>query len=133
MVSFMFVEALIDLDVSVPTTVRVYVPFAALELDELPVELSEVLEPLELPPQPDAANPIAPRRRIPVNMRMRRLRGQPSSPAPSKPAMARPAGRCELEGGGALSLRTFELAFTGLRLPLPLPVTEVLEQSDEDV
>jgi hypothetical protein len=134
MVSVMFVEALIDLDVSVPTIVSVYVPFAALELDELPVEFPEVLEPLELPPQPDAANPIATRRRVPVNMRMHRLRRRrPSSPAPSKPAMARPAGACELEGGGALSLRTPELAFTSLRLPLPPAVVEVLEQSDDDV
>jgi hypothetical protein len=130
----MVVEALIELDVSVPTIVSVYVPFVAYELDELLVELLELVELLVLP-QPDAANPIATRRKIPVNMRMDLLRKrQPSRPAPSKPAIARLAGAVfEVEGGGALLLPTLELVFRIFRLPLPLPVTEALEQSDSFV
>jgi hypothetical protein len=133
MVSVMVVEALIEVDVSVPTIVSVYVPLAASVPDEL---LFELVELLELPPQPVAANPINARTRRALSMRMYPLRRrQPSSPAPSRPAIARPAGaKLEAEGGGVLLLRTPGFALTIFRLPLPLPVTEEeLEQSEEFV
>lgn len=133
MVSVMVVEALIEVDVSVPTIVSVCVPLAASVPDEL---LFELVELLELPPQPVAANPINARTRRALSMRMYPLRRrQPSSPAPSRPAIARPAGAMlEAEGGGVFLLRTTGFAPMIFRLPLPLPVTEEeLEQSEEFV
>jgi hypothetical protein len=129
MVSVMVVDALIEVDVSVPTIVSVYVPLAALVPDELSFEL---LEPLELLLQPVAANPISARTRIALNMRIYRLRRRhPNSPAPNRPAIARPAGAIP-EAGGVLLPRTTGLAVPIFRLPLPAPDTEEeLEQSDE--
>jgi hypothetical protein len=133
MVSVIVVEALIEVEVSVPTIVSVYVPLDALVPDELSFEPVELLE---LPPQPDAAKPINARTRRALSMRMYRLRRrQPSSPAPRRPAIAKPAGAIlDPEDGGVLLLRTVGFAPMIFRRPLPVPVTEEeLEQSEEFV